>query len=265
MVPEVEVLHWNPRRRVSRFLPPQITRPVNNFGDLLGPAIVGEVLRRAGNVAAGRHRGNSAGGRDTRLIAVGSILHFARDGDTVWGAGVNGKVQEPIVATCLDVRAVRGPITRQALMKKGISVPEIYGDPGVLVGRLWPRESFEGGARIPYCIVPNLHDYSRRSGARHLVNPRASLRHVLRSIARSEFVVGSSLHGIIVAESFGIPARLIKPGVETLVKYEDYYSGTGRPQFSPAGSLEEALEMGGEAPPVVDLRLLDAFPIDLWR
>lgn len=27
-----------------------------------------------------------------KLIAIGSVLHFAKDGDTVWGSGINGKI-----------------------------------------------------------------------------------------------------------------------------------------------------------------------------
>jgi pyruvyltransferase len=41
--------------------------------------------------------------------------------------------------------------------------------------------------------------------------------------------------------------------------------GTGRAPIEPAGSVEEALEMGGMPPPVFDpAALLAAFPLDLW-
>ncbi|MCM5551500.1 polysaccharide pyruvyl transferase family protein, partial [Xanthomonas hortorum pv. pelargonii] len=49
-----------------------------------------------------------------KLIAIGSVLHFAKDGDTVWGSGINGKIPaERNTFSTLDVRAVRGPKTRK--------------------------------------------------------------------------------------------------------------------------------------------------------
>ena len=46
----IEIVHFNPKRRVfkgklGRLIP--IKRPVNNFGDLLGPEIVRFILTQA--------------------------------------------------------------------------------------------------------------------------------------------------------------------------------------------------------------------------
>lgn len=83
----------------------------------------------------------------------------------------------------------------------------------------------------------------------------------------SDFVISGSLHGIIVAEAFGIPARLLyNNSSEPLYKYIDYYMGTGRAHFAYALSIEEALEMQGEAPAVFDASaLLSSFPFDLFE
>jgi pyruvyltransferase len=255
---EVELVHWNPRRRVSRFLPARITRPVGNFGDLLGPMVVRELLRRAGVATPVA---------DARLLSVGSVLHFARDGDVVWGSGVNGKTLDaPVTARRLDVRAVRGPLTRGVLLGAGVPTPEVYGDPGRLVGELWPRETFlRTGARVPVTVVPNLHDAPALRGVPGFLDPRTDVRTVLARIANSDLVVGSSLHGVVVAESFGVPARLVRPGAEPLFKYEDYFAGTGRPAPRPAATVQAAVEAGGEAPGVLDPALRAAFPAELWR
>lgn len=256
--PQVELFHWNPRRRVSRFLPARITRPVDNFGDLLGPMVVNELLRRSDLTAAVA---------DARLLSIGSVLHFARNGDVVWGSGVNGKsLGAPVGARRLDVRAVRGPRTRAVLQEHGIDAPAVYGDPGLLVGQLWPRRTFlRPGPRIPVTVVPNLHDAPSQRSVPGFLDPRSDVWQVLTRIANSELVVGSSLHGVIVAESFGVPARLVRPGAEPLFKYEDYYAGTGRAAFAPAGSVAAAIDAGGEPPAVVDPALAAAFPRDLWR
>lgn len=257
----VEVVHWNPSRpvipgRIGRRIPWR--RPVNNFGDLIGPLLVNRILADRGL--------DPTVDRNARLVSVGSIMKMTEPGDVVWGTGVNGKSLALGAAPLLDVRAVRGPLTRQLLSSAGTTVPEVYGDPGLLWSRFWPRESYFGDDPLsPVTVVPNLHDWRRDRHIEGVVNPRQHPSKVIAKIATSKFVCGSSLHGIVIAESFGIPARLISPGREPDFKYTDYYAGTGRKSFTAAGSLEEALEMGGEPAPAWDSQpLLDAFPFDLW-
>lgn len=259
----VEVVNWNPRKRrakgiVGRLLPKR--PPVNNFGDLLGPRIVDEIL-------AGRGSDRARGGVDRRLLAVGSILHFARPGDVVWGSGVNGKsVQLRHEVADLDVRAVRGPLTAEFLRSRGVDVPAVYGDPGLLVGRLWPRESFVGSMpQATLTVIPNLNDVARYRSHPDFWHPCRPLPDTVARIATSDFVVGSSLHAMVLADSFGIPARLISSEHEPSFKYEDYYRGSGRDGFTAACNVEDAVRMGGEAPlDWSEDNLMSAFPWDLW-
>lgn len=83
-------------------------------------------------------------------------------------------------------------------------------------------------------------------------------------------MVSSALSGIIVAEAYGIPARLLmvenSANTETMLKYADYYQGTNRFDFQYATTLEEALEMGGEPAPQCDLEMLyNAFPFEYYK
>ncbi len=256
----VTVVHWNPPSRVARWTvrgrQVRYGRRVANFGDLLGPWLVDQI--RAETVAGA---GTAAGRR--RLLTVGSILHMARDGDTVWGTGANGRaVDDPYGPRRLDVRAVRGPLTREFLARHGIDAPPVYGDPGLLVARYW---STDGARRRGTVHVPNFHDELRAVPGVDLLDPRSGLGTCLARIASAELVVASSLHGLVVAESFGVPARRVRSAVEPSFKYEDYYRGTGRAEHVPASSVEEAIELGGEQPPAWDPEpLLAAFPHDLW-
>lgn len=261
-----ELVHWNPERpafkgRIGERYAPK--RPLNNFGDLLGPVIARELLRRADI----EPDNNQTSGR---VITVGSILHFCKTGDTVWGTGRNGKIADKRHKfKALDVRAVRGPVTRAFLQGRGVDAPPIYGDPGLLVGHLWERDQLAAGhRRSDYRVLPNFHDFHEVTGrlSPRTVDPRHDLWKVIGQIAASELIVGSSLHGIIVAESLGIPARLVQPATETLHKYEDYYRGTGREKFTPAPDKTTALKWGGEPLPDYDPQpLLDAFPYDRWK
>jgi pyruvyltransferase len=201
------------------------------------------------------------------LLAVGSILHFARAGDVVWGSGVNGKIAAARHAvTDLDVRAVRGPRTREFLIARGVTVPPVFGDPALLLPLLDPRlRQWRNATMHELTEVPNLNDAAAWRGRPHVVDPRGGLTGCLRRIARSAFVVGSSLHAIIVAESLGVPARAVVSGEEDRWKYDDYFEGTGREGVALASSPEEAREMGGA--PALNWSpdpLIGAFPADLW-
>lgn len=257
----VEVYAWNPKRptiggRLGKHLP--LRRPVNNFGDLLGPVVVKGLVRNAG-------LDPQAGGG--RLLSVGSVLHFARDGDVIWGTGVNGKVDSSKHQfTRLDVRAVRGPLTRDFLISRSIKVPPIYGDPALLLPETVPElHGWVGEPTRDVTVVPNFHDYPEWCDLGVVLDPRRPLRKCLEAIARSRLVVGSSLHAIVVAESLGIPARTVRSQVEHETKYADYYLGTGRPDFTIAASVEEAISLGGEQPPQWSPEpLRESFPYDLW-
>ena len=100
-----------------------------------------------------------------------------------------------------------------------------------------------------------------------MVNPTEHWKEILKKINQSKLVISSSLHGIIIAESYGIPARLLKmTWIEALLKYQDYYESTGRPFFKYATSVQEALMMGGEEKGTIDLqKLLDAFPDEYFQ
>lgn len=246
--PEVNLFSWEPSdgRR--------------NFGDHLSKVIV---------QSTAAHYGLSLEdevARERRLLAIGSIAHFANDGDVLWGTGVNGKMPlELITARRLDVRAVRGPKTASVLQDMGISVPEVYGDPGLLVPRFFGKR-FPVKPVAPFILVPNLHDLPLVHDHPALVSPLLGWNRVVAAITSSAFVISSSLHGIVIAEAFGIPARYIRLSeTEDQFKYDDYAQGTGRMSLDPAHSVEEALEMGSHDPITFDANsLVSAFPNDLW-
>ncbi|WP_172582677.1 polysaccharide pyruvyl transferase family protein [Subtercola boreus] len=257
-------MNWNPREprlpgRIGRKFP--IGPRKNNFGDLLGPKIVERLL------AINNLVGPTSFGRSKRLLTVGSIMHFARNGDVVWGTGINGKVDPSLHRYArLDVRAVRGPLTRNALMKRGIGTPEVFGDPGLLVGHIWPRSTW-APPEVPdrVLVIPNLNDHSNTPSDLNPLSPRSPLLKIIGRIAHAELVVGSSLHAIVLADSLGVPARLVRSPSEAMFKYEDYYYGSGRSSFSPASSVSEAVRLGGEDLLEWDAQpLLGAFPLDLW-
>lgn len=252
----VPVFRWNPKRPLGKN---GRLESVNNFGDLLGPLIVGRLAEGLSPSPVA----NSA-----RLLTVGSILHYAETSDVVWGSGVNGKVPiDEIDAGRLDVRAVRGPKTRDILTNLGYDVPEIYGDPALLLPVLFPDVAeWTKFKQHPVTIVPNFNDLDAESlRDQRVVSPTAPLWDVVRTIAESEFVTGSSLHGTIVAEALGVPVRPCSSPNEDDFKYADYFAGTGRNDVQLAEDIDNAFDLGPVEPIDMDFApLLESFPSDLW-
>lgn len=236
-----------------------------NFGDYLSlklvERIVGQPIRESNNYS-----------KERKLLAIGSIFWFAHNNDVVWGSGVK---RDNILDTQykfkkLDVRAVRGPLTREFLIRNfRIKCPKIYGDPALLVPYFFPEFKRKKNPKYEYIIIPHYSEevLFPKSEYSNAVYPSEPWNEVIEKITDSKLVISGSLHGIIVAEAFGVPARLLRKvkKIEPMFKYADYYEGTGRPYFQIAYSIEQALEMGGEKPIQCDLKkLYDAFPFEFW-
>lgn len=260
------LFYFNPFRvtpldaKYSNFL---LERSVNNFGDLLSPVIVMGVLRKLGfdvtqKVSAKR-----------RLLALGSIMHFSAPGDVVWGSGINGKIPiSRVESRNLDVRLLRGPLTRDALGRLGINCPQRYGDPGLLLSYLYP-ELMEikqnESCKSSYVLVPNYNDLRQYSNNECLVDPTGSTGLILERVLTAKFVIASSLHALVVADSFGIKCRPLLSGSEPVFKYLDYYAGTGRTGIEIATSIPHALELGPVPKAIFDPQMMiDAFPRDIF-
>ena len=234
--------------RVPHWVPDAPDAP-RNFGDEIGPLLVRALV------------GDRADQGDARLISVGSVLQFASPGDVVWGAGINGKVRQR-VRYPLDVRSVRGPLTRAVLLGNGVRVPEVYGDPALLVPSLFSSIRPDGAGGM--LVVPNLNELERVSGD-EVLSPLGDPLAIAARIAGSGFVVASSLHALVIADAYGIPARPLVPVAEHPLKYLDYYAGTGRARVEFARSVDEAIALGPVAPAEVDIdAIARAFPHDIW-
>jgi len=235
-----------------------------NFGDYLSVKIVEKMIEGPVEI----YKKNPKVKRQ-KLLAVGSILYFAEDGDVLWGSGSkSGKMAEYRFSQ-LDVRSVRGPLTRQFLIENfAIDVPEVYGDPALLLPYLFPEFQKKDNPSYEYLIIPHYSDVKMfpKSEYSNVVYPTEPWNEVIEKILDSKFVISSSLHGIIVAEAFGVPARWLRVSKgEPLFKFHDYYLGTNRDPSTYATTIEEALSLGGEDPFECDLqKLYDAFPFDYF-
>lgn len=256
------------RRLISHFSSPVPERVVGkdglrmywfsgfaNIGDVISPLIVGAL---SGTTIV------QADKRDhPKLLAVGSIMQYARAGDVVWGSGCIAS-DFKLKTTRLKVCAVRGPRTRGILQQQGVECPEVYGDPAILLPSI-----LDVGA-VPKThalgIVPHYSDA-------HLVkvdDPGVRVISVtdgpeafVRQLLSCDRIVSSSLHGIILAEAYGVAADWVKLSGNLMggdFKFHDYYEGTGRTVARPLAAEELYAERDIAPPQFASQELIRAFP-----
>lgn len=169
------------------------------------------------------------------LVGAGSILQHVsrvvREGATgekhVWGSGyISDYEQPPITGGAVTYHAVRGRLTQNY---GGLGeVP--FGDPGILSPLLLDKPVVKKHAigLVPHYIHRQDPEVLR-AGA-HIIEVDADPLDVIAEIAACEVVFSSSLHGLVVADSFGIPNQRLE--FDRAVnggdwKFRDYYSGFG--------------------------------------
>ncbi|AIZ65043.1 hypothetical protein PK28_05825 [Hymenobacter sp. DG25B] len=248
----IDLYYWRPQHTLAQ-----------NFGDHLSKMIVARILsQREFSLEEETPHAH-------KMFAIGSIMQLAKDDETIWGSGVNGCYKpEDHTFKRLDVRAVRGRLSAEYLRARGIQVPEVYGDPALLLPYIFPTK-FKRESKRKYAVIPHHTEEKMlaQQKVQNVISPMGSWNKIISQILEADFVISSSLHGIIVAEAYGIPSRYLRiSNNQDLFKYNDYMSGTGRGEIEFATSVEQALEMGGQAP-IVEFdhtKLLNAFPWDLW-
>lgn len=234
----------------------------DNVGDLISLVLVRKIVESFG-LDFDQHV------RQTRkLFAVGSILEQVVQNATVWGSGLRHAVVSPS-NVALDVRAVRGPLTREALLHVGIACPEVFGDPAILLPRFYrPRPA----RRRPFLVIPHFlreKELLQRYPEACISTLTSDWQGFVDDIAAADLVISGSLHGLVLAEAYGVPAVLLANAADRdRFKYDDYYRGTGRSTYAQASTVDEALALSGQPRPALGAfqdGLLEAFPRDLWE
>ncbi len=169
---------------------------------------------------------------EKNLLFLGSILEWADAMSHVCGTGLISQ-DSKLRASPKQVNCVRGPLTAYFLERQGIGVPGLFGDPGILCPKIFPRSTSHN---ICLGIVPHYRDlespwivHCRQLGV-HIIDPLSPLDKYFENLQRCEVILSSSLHGIIFAHAYGIPALWIELSDRVIgngFKFFDYYSSIG--------------------------------------
>lgn len=202
-----------------------LKRGRQNVGDSLSPLLV-EAISNKSVV--------HASSTSCDLVAVGSLLqrlkhHFWNRRVHVWGTGFIA--QQKCVPNHHYYHAVRG-FQSAALIKNAHM--HTFGDPGLLVDRLLPDYA-SVHKKYHIGIIPHYKDQENVNIAKFMERmPHVLFIDILnepmtflREVASCEFILSSSLHGLIVADAFHIPNAWIELSQEVKgggFKFQDYYS-----------------------------------------
>ena len=220
----------------------QSRETARNFGDALNPILI--ALLSGKRAINSRHVANIAG-RPVYSV-IGSILEKIDSHRTiVWGSGFMHDLRRPGVAP-EAVLAVRGPLSRSNLVRAGIDCPEIYGDPALLCPLFFPAnklKTHELGI-VPHYMDKNSPHLKRlsRDPAIFLIDVEADPEKVIQQINQCERIASSSLHGLIVADAYGIPSVWLRLSASVAgkgFKFRDYFASVGREEVQPIDVSEQ--------------------------
>lgn len=145
-------------------------------------------------------------------LCIGSILTYCDPASIVWGSGFLS-AEDKLTREPAKICAVRGPLSRAALLKQRVYCPEVYGDPALLLPRFYNPQIRK---RHNLGVVLHWGDVNNAKMFKHVILPTSPPFKFIDEILACKAILSSSLHGLIVAEAYGIPA-------DQLVLSEDHY------------------------------------------
>lgn len=183
---------------------------------------------------------------------IGSIICSSTNTmSRVWGTGLIDDVVN-IKKMPSIFYSVRGPLTRQVLLKNGVDCPEKYGDPALLISRYYRpsvEKKYDLGLILHYvdednCIVK---EFCMKHPDVLLIKMRgySHWHDIPDQICSCKRVASTSLHGLIVSDSYQIPNLWIKLSDKInggSFKYYDYLLSVNRHVEKPY-YIRQILEM----------------------
>jgi pyruvyltransferase len=178
---------------------------------------------------------------DGRLFfGIGSLLALGAENGSIWSSGSLFYSNKKLV-NC-EVYALRGKLSADMFGYK--SVP--LGDGGLIVDRFYKPQITEKKYKL--CVIPHYIDYDniiqhypqfQTDDVVVIDVCNTTIEDIIDIICSSEYVISSSLHGIITADCYNIPNRIFQERVSRVVihdyqksfKFIDYYSAFDLPFY----------------------------------
>lgn len=206
-----------------------------NFGDLLTPLLLNHFCHLPSQWSTPE---------EASLLMVGSILEkLPKDWrGVIAGAGLLHESSKPFISAKSKILAVRGPLTCSRIWSSdtGCAYKKYSGvqaDPGLLADELvGEQERIYNLGLIPHWTDTTLEENPIfKKFNPKIIRVGDDPLEVIRQIGQCKKIVSSSLHGIILADAFGIPRRIEIPPMALsnpkreggVFKWQDYSASLG--------------------------------------
>ena len=198
-----------------------------NFGDILTPLIVKELFDHECILTKPPYK-------TPTLLGIGSIISKAEGKSIVWGSGLmRTSDQLKRDATYLSVR---GPHTYNQLKLRKIKCPPVFGDPALLMPKIYAPlvdKTYEYGIFAHYVDTEQVTKWYGNDDSVLIIDPlNADPLKVIDQVLKCRHIISSSLHGIIIAHAYDIPATWVKHSDKLNgdgIKFQDHFDSVGLP------------------------------------
>ena len=181
-------------------------------------------------------------------LCIGTMIdakNVVNSKSIIWGSGVSGLERSFVHPD--HIISVRGPRTKDFCNRYGVECPDVYGDPALLLSLLYqpPRLQLTPHYRIG--LIPNVADMEHPAVAELLQNATGHIKvidmsryncwkDIIDTICSCDFILSSSLHGLIVSDVYQIPNIWISLTGKAIVghlKFLDYFDSVERKIVKP--------------------------------
>ncbi len=185
---------------------------------------------------------------EANFVAIGSILHNIITDEKpaeyayneyidVWGSGFiksNDREQEYFIKK-VNIHALRGNLSKarcEAIL--GYKLDGIaLGDPGLFTSRVVTvgdvEKKYDVGI-IPHYVDKNsnlLSNIKLQNKSYRIIDVQGDTAQICREICECRLILSSAMHGLIAADSYGVPSKWIRFSDDIIggdYKFNDYYS-----------------------------------------
>jgi pyruvyltransferase len=245
-IPDIPLYYW------------KYSENQDNVGDKLSHIIINYVSKkRIDSVYENNNYKN-------KILSIGSILHLAKDNDIIWGSGIR-TYEHKYNFKNLYVYLVRGPLTKKFLESKNIKCPNNFGDPGLLCSKYISRNKI---ITDKIGIVPHftqLDKYRNLDNRFKIISPLLPYDIFINELTSCKTIISSSLHGIIIADSYKIPNYWLYKNKlnEGTLKFKDYFLSQKR-TFKNYSSINECLKDSPTYGNHINIdKIIESFPYKL--
>lgn len=238
-----------------------------NFGDILNFYLVSQFIDKKIEWVPSNYY-------QEYYMVIGSVLQSATDQAIIWGSGLIDHRRIPIHPP-KEILAVRGPLTRDQLQKHHIYCPDIYGDPALILPEIYSpktEKKYDLGI-VPHYVDKNSAFFNQQfpENIKVIDVQQENCEQFIDELTACKKIISSSLHGIIVADAYDIPALRVSFSKKLYggdFKFNDYYLSVNRELLAPipiAGTtkIDDIMRLKFSYYKKIDIRrLLDVNPLN---